>query len=345
MTVDSRNSKRQACEQALSKLAALYDEALTQSVVAIDAVARKQAQQQAEEIERRMDDLQSKLDGLALAPANPAHPDDCVTDRQQVHDLLQKNLHRIDFDHVEEAVTHVLAADTEQGSAGMLLFQQCSRMNGRLCSNRVGNLLKDKSGGLFHPLPIELLPGDRIDAELLLHRLASHLDVETGGHSQREQLHRVSKRLCGSLQVGSIALLEIAGCDSLVRDDPAALQWLVTEFWPRLMADLEQRVATLESANVSIILLLFFDHELPAGALAKKQCCTLKKRRRDKVLKVKLRNWTKDEVHQWINCWGMPGHPPDRVARIVEHVMRISEGLPYLISNELQNSCAAHEQA
>jgi hypothetical protein len=56
-------SQRKALTQALEQLAAQYEAAIQQSVNAIDAVAGVQAQRQAESIEQRMREIESKLAG------------------------------------------------------------------------------------------------------------------------------------------------------------------------------------------------------------------------------------------------------------------------------------------
>jgi len=62
-----RSLKRKALQDALEKLAEQYEAALAQSASAIDAVAAIKARQQAEAIDKRMQDTQRELDQLELS--------------------------------------------------------------------------------------------------------------------------------------------------------------------------------------------------------------------------------------------------------------------------------------
>jgi len=340
---DYRTRRRKSLERALEKLAQQYDAVLMQSVTVIDAGARVQAEQQVAEIDRRMETLQEELDQLALAPPNPARRDDPGPDPSQVHDLLRERLHRIDFRQVERVIRRLLDGDADTGRAGLLLFQQGSDMIRRLCAERIVNILKTESGALFRHFPIELRYGDRNDAGALLRHLAAYLDLDVGGRSRPEQLGLVSEGLCGSLQAGSIALLDIGGCDWLIHDEPAALRWIVTDFWRRLLLDLQTAARQLPG-SVTVVALLFFD-ELPAGVLTPVHFCTVDDLRRERLVKMGLHPWTLVEVEDWLNRWGMPGHPLDETRHIAERIMWISGGMPSVIANELLQRCAALQPA
>jgi hypothetical protein len=317
---------------------------MNQAITSADAVIRVQAKQRAGEIEREMDEIDKKLRALLAAPRDAARQDDPGPDPAQVHDQVRSQLYRIDFRQVERAVTRVLDGDAALGRAGLLLFQRGSSMSGRLCAERVTHLLKSRSNGLFRDFSFEFQPGDRNDSAALLRHLARDLNLDLDGRSAAEQVSLVSEGLCGSLQSGSIALLTVGACDLLTRDAPTALQWLATDFWPRLLSDLG-RVARGLPAGVTVIALLFFDAGLPTGALSREYRCTASKPHRDKLLEIKLRSWTRQEVADWLAAWGMPGQPAKAITAVVDHIMHISDGRPYLIENELLKYCIPSESA
>jgi len=266
MAKDYRSLKRTALQDSLERLAEQYAAALEQSASAIDAAAAVQARQQAEAIDKRMQDTQRELDHMELSLSEPNQKDDTGRDPGRVHDLLRERLHRIDFRQVERAIRRVLDADTERGRAGLLLFEHCSRMNGRRCAERIASILKAEGGELFQPYPIGLRHGDRNGAGALLRHIAPYFNLDIEARTRPEQLARVSESLTGSLQAGSIALIEVGGCDWLTYDEPEALHWLVTDFWRCLLADLETAARKLLPGTVTLIVLLFFDGEVPAGA-------------------------------------------------------------------------------
>lgn len=340
MASDYRARKRQALEGALALLAAQFDAAIRDSALK-DGAARVQADQKAAEIDQRMEALHQQIDALILAPNQPHCPADTGPEPGKVHDYRRASLHRIDFAHVERLVRRILDSDPHDGRAGLLLFQQCRLHSGRRCAERIVSILKTEAGELFRPFPIRLRgKGDRNDASALLHSLAGHLNLTLGAQCRTDQLRQTSAALCGSLQAGSIAFIEIHGCNWLLMDEPTALQWIVTDFWRCLLADLQVVAARLPS-SVTLLVALFFDDELPADALAAEHCCCPDDLRRERLLKIDLRKWTKLDVSEWLARFGMCGHPPEAIERICDMVMKTSqEGIPSLIENALLEECA-----
>lgn len=338
MTQDYRTKKREALEEVNNDLARQYKAALTQSVTTIDAGAATQAEQSAKAIDQRMKEIQDQLDELDVAVVNPLRQHDPGPDPARLHDQLKEHLHRIDYRQVERVLRGLLDGDEDRGRAGLLAFQQCGRMQGRLAVERIVTLLKDESGGLFRHFEVVLQPGDRNDSGALLRHLAAHLKVDLDERSLEQQLGLVSERLCGSMQAGSIALIDIGSCDWLAHDDPAALRWVVSDFWPRLLADLESVARRLPA--VTLIALLSFDDQLPKGALAPMHCCTIDQPARQRLLEVELCAWTLHEVEEWLIRWGMRGRQIEDIRLMAKSVMNFSNGLPSLIANELLRRCA-----
>jgi hypothetical protein len=291
-----------------------------------------------------MQALSTEIEHLERAPQDRTRRDDHGPVPSAVHDQLKQHLHRIDFRHVERVVRRLLESDQTRGRAGLLLFQRSGRMNGRRCAERIGNILKSEGGELYRHFPVGLRPGDRNGIGSLLHHLAGHLNLSIDDRPIPEQLTRVSERLCGALQAGSIALVEVRGCDWLTCDDRAALGWLVTHFWPRLLADLETAARRLPG-SVTVLVLLFFDDEVPAGALSPAQCCTIAEPSRERLLEIELIPWQRAEILDWLMRWGMPRHPTEDVERIADIVLRVSDGMPSLMENQLLNLCAQPDPA
>jgi hypothetical protein len=348
VATDYRARKREGLERALEVLAKQWEAAISQSATAIDAVARVQAEQQADDIEERMDALHERLDRLALAPPDPARPEDRGPDPGQVLGLLRERLHRIDFREVERVIRRLLDDDLsggpDAGRAGLLLFEGCSRMSGPLCLERIGKILKDQSGALYRHFPVELQPGDRNDTGALLRKLAAHLRADIDGRAPHNQLGMVCECLCGSLQAGSIALLDIRGCDWLVHDDPAALRWIATDFWRQLLSAL-RAAAQQMPGSVTVVAALSFDDKAPVGMLEPNLCCSVEDPCRERLLAIELLPWTRLEVMDWLSRWGMPDHPWEEKTLITNQIMQVSRGEPLVIENELLKHCGALQPA
>jgi len=338
VTQDYRAIKRRALQGKLETLAQQYEAELIESATAAGA-KKKQAEQRAEQIDKEMQAVSAEIEHLERAPQDRTRRDDYGPASSAIHDQLKQHLHRVDFRHVERVIQRLLESDPTRGRAGLLLFQRSGRMNGRRCAERIGNILKSEGGELFRHFPVGLRPGDRNGVGSLLHHLAGHLNLSIDARPLAEQLTLVSERLCGALQAGSIALVEVGGCDWLTYDDPAALGWLMTDFWPRLLADLEA-VARQLHGSVTVLVLLFFDDEVPVGALSSAYCCSIEAPCRERLLEVELKPWQRREILEWLMRWGMPGHPAEDVERIADIVLRVSENMPSLMENQLLKLCA-----
>ena len=338
MSEDYRVTARRAVEQTLESLSRQYQAELMKMATTSGA-EQVRAEQEADRIDKLMSKLQEKIERDKLAPVDPTRHDDRGPEPSAVHDQLRQHLHHIDYRHVERVVRSLLESDQTGGRAGLLLFQRSGRMNGRRCAERIGNILKSEGGELFRHFPVGLRPGDRNGVGSLLHHLAGHLNLSIDARPLAEQLTLVSERLCGALQAGSIALVEVGGCDWLTYDDPAALGWLMTDFWPRLLADLEA-VARQLHGSVTVLVLLFFDDEVPVGALSSAYCCSIEAPCRERLLEVELKPWQRREILEWLMRWGMPGHPAEDVERIADIVLRVSENMPSLMENQLLKLCA-----
>jgi len=339
---DARTRQRDALHRPFDALARQFEAALMQSVNAIDGAARVQADDQAKEIDRHMQAIEARLGELELVHPQGRCNQDPARDPAAMHDLLRERLHKIDFRHVERAIRDLLDGEAAGGRAGLFLFQRCGEMHGRLCAERILRILKSKTDrGSFRHLPVEFRPADRNEPGALLRLLAGHLGLDGGGSSGAIDLGQVTGTLCGSMQAGSILLLDIGRCDYLTHERPAALGWIVRDFWPALLDELG-RIASGLAGSVTVVALLFFDGPLPEGALPPEHCCTPEAFVRDRVLEIELRHWRSAEVVDWLTHWGgLKGYPAAETRLLAETVLAASRGIPYLVANQLLEQCAA----
>jgi hypothetical protein len=348
MGTDVRGSQRESLNKALARLAQQYDAALMQSVSVIDAAARVQAEQQAQEIDQRMQEIEAKLQQLEPAPPGSARALDPGRDRDPapVHDLLRDRLHKIDFRQVERAIRDLMDGYPPAGRAALLLFQRCGEMNGRLCAERIRRILKAETAeqGSFRYLPVQFRPADISNPGALVRHLAGYLGLTGPGVPLDPPLKQVTATLCDSLQAGSIALIEISGCDFLTHQRPTALHWIITDFWHGLLDDLG-RVAGGLPGTVTVIALVCFDSRVPEGALVPEYCCTIDDQedvRRERLVEITLRAWERVEVEDWLTRFGgLRQSSAEEVRLLTETIMAASGGIPSLIANQLLEQCAA----
>lgn len=335
---DTYSLRRAALQTALEQLALQYGAALDQSISSPDDAIGVQAAQRLVGIERRMDALQQQLDRLPRLGA--AEPGAGTPDPDGLHDYLRDKVHLVDFKSVQEALETLLAPTQGRVRGGLLLLRRCSEMNGRLCTSRVERTLRERTGrGRFRHYPIEFRASDRNDTAALLRHLGRHLNLDLADRSVDEQLARLSSTLCGSLQGGSIVLIQAGGCNRLVEDHPEALHWLVSCLWPRLLADLEAAAVRL-AGPLTLIWLLLAD-DLADGHLDTRYRCAAGAFRRDLVLDLELGPWCQEDVEDWLACYGVPErYPPEATRRLAREIVAGARGNPLAIENALLNLCA-----
>lgn len=335
---DMRSRQSKAWEAALQKLAKQFDAAVEQSVLAIDAAARTAAEQQADEIQARMDAIGCKIADLKLKPADRANPADPGPDPTEIDRSIEAQMHQIDFAQVVEVIQRLLNAERPDRRARLMLFRRCVKMNGRLCAQRVIHILKERAGALFDHIRIRLRPADRNDGAAVLRHLGGYLDLRLDGRPLAEQLDLVSRGLCGRLQAGSIGLIEVQECNWLIDDDPSALGWLVHDLWGRLVRDI-RGVGSGLPGGVTLIGLLFFDDDLPAGSPCPSLCCPIDAPVSDRLLDIELSHWTEEDIFLWLRRFGMPGRPIAEIGAIARGIFNASEGVPTTIETELIHRC------
>lgn len=153
----NQGSRREILEKRLEALTEEYS-ALSAAIANETNPATKTKQKRSlEAVESEMDEIEGKLEGL--------------DSRRRLLELRSK-LPEIDFELLAETIQKILENYGEGGCAALLLFQQSARMGGEWCAARVRELLRREAHpGLFHHIPVEFQPTERVEALALLRRL------------------------------------------------------------------------------------------------------------------------------------------------------------------------------
>lgn len=341
MTTEHRAIQREAIRQQLIRLAEQFEAAVRQSGTAIDGRAEKQAEQEAQEIAKKIEDWEAALERLELAPSHSHDGCDSGRDPKRVHDILRAHIHEIDYGHIDAWLRRFLDVHCDAGQAALLMFRRAIEMNGALCAARIREILSAHTDtGLFHYRRVMLQPGLADDTASLLRRLGGEFGVTIDDRTPGQQLRLVTRRLCDSLLPGGILFLEIGGCDCLTYQDPCCFHWVVSDFWRQLLEDLKPVAAELDG-NLTVVAITFFDGDPPDGALPAGHCCSVDDFHRERLLEIPLRHWTAHEVRDWLNRRGLPGHRPAVQKAVADLIMKVTGGIPDRTENELLKRCAA----
>jgi len=334
---DIRAAKRQILENRLGALLRDYEDTEGQIDWALQAADRNSLRRKAAAIWKEIEEVNCELKGVELAPSRPSQGT-AGPDPAHVYRELRAKLAEIDFEALERALRKILNTRRDDGCAALLLFQQSARMGGEWCAARVRALLaRETDPGCFYPYPIEFQPGEHIDRMAPLRKLGDYLGLEQPADDPQAFAHQIVNKLCGSLQMGSVILLELRRCDYLV-DVPGVLPWLIKQFWQRLV----QELATVaqEYYGVRIIALLFFDAELPLETFPADICCTLEHFERRHVLEMTLCSWSREEIRDWITRFSGLTLKRRDVDRMADTVYKATDGIPSLVAHQLLDLCS-----
>jgi hypothetical protein len=333
---DIRAWKRQVLEASLGKLLKDYEAAINQRDMALGAPDRNRLEREAQEIWKQIERQNSELEALELASSQDP-TDISKSDAARIQLELHSKLPEIDFEALEKIIRKILRERQDEGCAALLLFQKSRSMGGEWCAERLREMLRrETQNGLFRHIPVKFQPAERVDATGLLRRLGQHLNIESAGQDRQGLSQRVIQKLCGSLQSGSIVLIECQRCDYLSRE-PGVFHWVLEDFWRQMLNQLA--AVAREYYEVKIIVSLFVDGTLPEGCLAVGQCCTPDHFQKDRLLEIALEPWTREDIKEWIARYSGLSLPRIDVDFMANKVYEAACGFPNLIAEQLLNEC------
>jgi hypothetical protein len=334
---DIHAAKQRVKEDHLGALLRDWEDTVKQSGSALAAAERNRLDRQAAEIWERMEALERELKAMELDRSGPVQ-NSAGPDPANIHRDLRAMLPEIDFQALKRALYTILNTPRDDGCAALLLFQHSVKMGGEWCAARIRDLLaRDTCPGCFRHFEIEFQPGEHIDNLAPLRRIGRYIGLEPAAEDPQAFARAIAGKLCGSLRMGSVILLELRRCDYLARV-PGVFPWLIEQFWQRLLQELA--AVANEYYGIKIIGLLFVDAELPPGTFPAEVCCTLDRFERCLVLEMTLYDWSRDEIRDWITSFSGLNLSRSGVDHMADTVFAATGGVPSLVAQQLLDLCA-----
>ena len=333
---DPKTRKRQILEGKLERLWDDYQAAIDQTTAVLGAVESKKLQRQAESTYKQIEKLDAELRQLDTKPTEIS-AEAAQSDIGRWHRELESKLPEIDFKSLEETLLRIVSEYSDEGCASLLLFQKSSQMGGEWCAARIRELLQRKTRqGQFRHYPLVFQATERVEGMALLRRLGPHLNLNPANQDLPGFARKVVQTLCGSLQTGSVVLIECGRCDDLLRD-PEVFRWLVEDFWGDMVRTLALLANDYEA--IKLIFLLFVDGPLPENTLVERHCCTLDDYQKHKLLEISLKHWDRDDIRDWIAHYSCLPLTKAQLKRMTDKIYDATDGLPRLVVHELLKEC------
>jgi hypothetical protein len=137
---------------------------------------------------------------------------------------------------------------------------------------------------------------DRLGELELLLRLGKYVDAESAHTDINRYAQTIVNSICNSLRNGSIVLIELTVWDLAIY--PEFLTWFVNSFWTTLVRQLPGLSRTY--LMLKFIAIVIVNTPLSADSLPDSLCCNPRKFHAEKILKLPLGRWKKEEILTWL---------------------------------------------
>lgn len=323
-TIDEEKQKRLKC------LLEDYQKAITEFNYTRDEVDRNR-------LERRLEVLKKEIESL-----QPEY--DTRHEKDKRHEYLKSNLHLIDFKMIDRAVKKIIRSN-EKYAAALLLLQKVPKDLGTFCTIRIKERLP-RTWDYKPPWTVEFPVGSSYSEFIILNKLGKYLGVEPKNDLD-EYSQAIIHRLCGSLRTGSVFLIEFKNWDYLYIQDlmhnsqdlmhnsqnlihKRIFLWFL-DFWQKILFELDLQT----HRQITLIMLIFVEGPFPKNCYTDDCFCKISEFKKEKILEIKLRNWTKEEIACWIRSHAGKWLESNQIDSIVEKVYQQTKGSPDRTINAL----------
>ena len=250
------------------------------------------------------------------------------------HLNLDKSFQKIDYSQAKKIAQSINKELGDNSGVIFIFLQRSTKQKGNYCLNEfLDVIIRDRKAGEdisgdFRPYQIDLGSSISEFNELeFSKRLASYLD---NNHTE-ESLKYCIKKLCSSLQGGSIIFIQIKNWDSVLEQE-AFLAWFMKNFWQNVIEELKP--VFKEYSKIRFIVALV------AKSKVFSNCCSLEyfsgqtKIDHRKIIELPVPDWTVEDIRRWlINNLGLS---KPQSLQMAKQIHRESEGTPDTICSILE---------
>ena len=322
-----RERKRRSLTERLALLERQWEDANHQRNSTLNKADRGPLDLQIEQFDKEIEEVEAQL----------ARMDAESDDPNRRHLDFEEKIHRIDFAEVKGRIRTLVDQAKKDGAASLFLLQKSSAMGGRWCLDAIRHEL-DEGTLDFKKYPIGFNPNDRRDEYVILDRLAGRLNVEPVNDNLDQYAHEVVHRLCASIQIGSVVLIEIHDWHFFHQKE-LVCKWFIETFWVSLARSFR---AHDKRRNAKLVVVLVADTPAPAWLL-QALCRDESSPDLEKPQLLPLRNWTREEIEDWLASGAVRWGGELTINEMVELIYSASdEGRPQEVYESLRKYVFNH---
>ena len=289
-------------------------------------------------LDKKLDEIEKlKLDDRSLSSNDHL-------DNPKNQQLLKfdEDLCNIDFERALGTCEQVLNSENIQsqfnqnGVFALFFLEESSSKRGDLCLQRLQNKLKPKTSyrNHFRHCPITYTFGNQ---ETVIQQIGTFFEVK----KEEVTLELVLQKISDSLQRNSVLFIEIdCNIDHETDIDPL-IPWFINKFWKPLGNKVKEVTGKKKYSGIKVIAFIscnlkiyerFFQESL--SCYHNNDCSCFEW---DKLVKIPLENWTKDEIKNWLLDYSDPSLTDDVIERKAYRLFNESlNGVPRLVCDALQ---------
>ena len=290
----------------------------------------------------QLDEIEKQIQKLKLDEKSLSSNDHLDNPQNQQLLKFDEDLCNIDFERALGTCEQVLNSENIQsqfnqnGVFALFFLEESSRKKGDLFLKRLNNKLKPKIyyRNHFRHCPITYTFGNQ---ETVIQTIGDFFEVK----KEEVTLELVLQKISDSLQRNSVLFIEInCNIDNQTDFEPL-IPWFINKFWKPLGNKVQEVTGKKKYSGIKVIAViscnLKFDERFFKESLScyhNNDCSCLEW---DKLVKIPLENWTKDEIQNWLFENSNPSLTDDVIERKAYRLFNeSSNGLPLLVCYALQ---------
>jgi hypothetical protein len=285
-------------------------------------VERLRIQRQIDDLDAQMERVQARLRQLESSAGDP----------NRRHLGFEDKIPEIDYKPAATIAQTILTGFGRRGGAALFLLQKSAPLGGGWFIARVKRFLEGRATCVRHCWR-EIPPHGRRDEIGLLDVLADEFGVERVPEDADAYARAIIRAIRGFVRGSTTLLIDVRRWDDLCPQE-RILPWFLEHFWAPLVHELPAITETYH--NVKFVGILSASHEIPETCLGPPYCCTPDDPDDERVLELPLREWTREEIQEWLEMFS--SLPAPRIEQVAQRVYdNSSGGTPSIAYRELSH--------
>ncbi|MDE5102816.1 MAG: hypothetical protein O4807_07455 [Trichodesmium sp. St19_bin2] len=257
------------------------------------------------ELYNKLDHIENEIENLKLKEKSLSSNDYLDNPKNQQLLKFEQYLYDIDFEKALKTFQRITSQFNKEGDVALFFIEKCLTNRGDLCLKRLKDDLFSETYNIhrqhFPPCFVTYTLGN---LERVIQGIAKFFDVK----KEEMTVELVINKIGNSLQNNSVLFIEI-NCDiSQPSDIDPLIPWFINVFWKPLREKVNEVAKDYEGIKVVAVitsnLLLnsrFSNSELSSYYNRKSRIFS-----RDKLVKIPLEKWKKEDIKKWLTKYGNP---------------------------------------